>query len=83
VLDIRPLAGSRGGNAEIAAVIRDYLHEVHEVRLDSPARVAIETAIDVIDALLGRAFMHSDRGDSTVLSEARRVSQCIVQDLND
>ena len=82
VLDIRPLAGSRGGNAEIAAVIRDYLHEAHDVRLDSAARVAIETAIDVIDALLGRAFMDSDRGDSTVLSEAKRVSQAIVHDLN-
>ena len=81
VLDIRPLAGSRGGNAEIAAVIRDYLHEVHDVRLDSPARVAIETAVDVIDALLGRAFMHSDRGDSTVLSEARRVAESIVHGL--
>ena len=81
VLDIRPLTGSRGGNAEIAAVIRDYLHEVHNVRLDSPARVAIETAVDVTDALLGRAFMHSDRGDSTVLSEARRVAESIVQDL--
>jgi len=34
----------------------------------------------VVDALLGRAFMHSDRGESTVLSEAQRVSQSIVQE---
>ena len=80
VLDIRPLAGSRGGNAEIAAVIKDYLHDAHGLRLDSAGRVAIETAVDVVDALLGRAFMHSDRGESTVLSEAHRVSQCIVQE---
>ena len=80
VLDIRPLAGSRGGNAEIAAVIKDYLHDAHGLRLDSAGRVAIETAVDVVDALLGRAFVHSDRGESTVLSEAHRVSQCIVQE---
>jgi len=80
VLDIRPLAGSRGGNAEIAAVIKDYLHDAHGLRLDSAGRVAIETAVDVVDALLGRAFMHSDRGESTVLSEAHRVSQCILQE---
>jgi AcrR family transcriptional regulator len=82
VLDIRPLTGSRGGNAEIAAVIKDYLHDTHNLRLDSAGRLAIETAIDVIDALLGRAFMHSDRGESTVLSEAKRVSQCIAQDIS-
>lgn len=80
VLDIRPLAGSRGGNAEIAAVIKDYLHDAQGLRLDSAGRVAIETVVDVVDALLGRAFMHSDRGESTVLSEAQRVSQSIVQE---
>lgn len=82
VLDIRPLSGSRRGNAEIATVIKDYLHDAQGVRLDSAGRLAIETAVDVIDALLGRAFMHSDRGDSSVLSEAKRVSQCIVRDLS-
>jgi AcrR family transcriptional regulator len=80
VLDIRPLAGSRAGNAEIAAVIKEYLHDAHGLRLDSAGRVAIETAVDVMDALLGRAFMHSDRGETTVLSEAQRVSQCSVQE---
>ena len=80
VLDIRPLAGSRGGNADIAAVIKDYLHDAHGLRLDSAGRVAIETAVDVVDALLGRAFMHSDRGESTVLSEAQRVLHSIVQE---
>jgi AcrR family transcriptional regulator len=82
VLDIRPLAGSRGGNAEIAAVIKDYLHEARGLRLDSAGRLAIETAVDVVDALLGRAFMHSDRGETSVLSEAKRVSHCIVQDFS-
>ena len=81
VLDIRPVPASRGGNAEIASVLKDYLLETHGVRLDSDQRVAIETSIDVIDALLGRAFMHSERGESTVLAEAERVSQCVVRDV--
>ncbi len=80
VLDIRPSSGGRAGNAEIAGVIKDYLHEVQRLRLDSSERVSIETAIDVMDALLGRAFMHSDRGESAVIAEAKRVSQCIVND---
>ena len=81
VLDIRPLSGARGGNTEIASVIKDYVHDALGVRLDSDGRVAIETAVDVMDALLGRAFMHSDRGESTVLSEADRVTQSVVRDV--
>ncbi len=80
VLDIRPSSGGRSGNSEIAGVIKDYLHEVQRQRLDSAERVSIETAVDVMDALLGRAFMHSDRGESAVIAEAKRVSQCIVND---
>lgn len=78
VLDIRPLAGGRGGNAEIAAVLKDYLHDAQNIRLDSAGRLSIETAIDVMDALLGRAFMHSDRGESSVLSECRRAVQAVA-----
>lgn len=82
VLDIRPMTGGRGGNADIASVVRDYLHESQGLMLDSKSRVAVETAIDVIDALLGRSFMYSDRGDSTVLAEVTRVSQRLVEDLS-
>jgi len=80
VLDIRPSSGGRAGNAEIAGVIKDYLHDAQQQRLDSSDRVSIETAVDVMDALLGRAFMHSDRGESAVIAEAKRVTQCIVND---
>ncbi len=81
VLDLRPAPAGRGANAEVASVIKDYLLETQNVRLDSAGRVAMETAIDVADALLGRAFMHSDRGDSTVISEAHRIAHAAVAGL--
>lgn len=78
VLDIRPVANGRGGNAEIAAVIHDYLYEALGIRLDSAGRLACETGIDVIDALLGRAFIHNERGDQSLIAEARRMARCAV-----
>jgi len=79
VLDIRPVATGRGGNAEIATVFRDYLHESLGIKLDSGGRLACETAIDVVDALLARAFLHSDRGDQTLIAEALRMAHCSIE----
>ena len=78
VLDIRPVASARGGNAEIARVIREDLEQRQGLLLDSNARLAVETAIDVADALLGRAFLHSDRGETSLIAEAKRVSMLAV-----
>jgi AcrR family transcriptional regulator len=77
VLDIRPASG-RHGNAVIASVVGDYLHTTHTVVVDRAGRVAVETAVDVMDALLGRAFLHSEEGDDTILAEATRVTQGVV-----
>jgi AcrR family transcriptional regulator len=82
VLDIRPAQGARSGNAEIAAVIEDYLQQTHGVRVDSAARAALKTAVDVMDAVLGRAFMESDLGDAGVLREADRVSQRVIEEFS-
>jgi AcrR family transcriptional regulator len=79
VLDIRPVSSARGGNAEIAAFLRDYLHEKLGIKLDSHGRLACETAIDVVDALLARAFLHSERGDQTLIAEAARMAHCSVE----
>ena len=79
VLDIRPIPAGRRGNADIAQAIREDLQERANVRLDSAGRLAVETAIDVVDALLGRAFMVSERGDATLIDEAHRVAQLTVK----
>jgi len=80
VLDIRPVSAGRGGNAEVAAVFRDYLHEKLGIKLDSDGRLACETAVDVVDALLARAFLHSDRGDQTLIAEAQRMAHCAIEE---
>jgi AcrR family transcriptional regulator len=81
VLDIRPAAGARAGNAEIARVIREDLEKRTGIRLDSGARLSVETAVDVADALLGRAFLHSNRGEASLISEAKRVAVLAVKDV--
>ena len=79
VLDIRPATGTRAGNAEVARVIREDLEERTGIRLDSGARLSVESAVDVADALLGRAFLHSVRGEASLISEAKRVAVLAVQ----
>lgn len=80
-VDIRPVTSGRSGNAELARVIRDDLHQRLGLRLDSASRLSIETAIDIIDALLGRAFLSSERGDITLIDEARRMGRAAVADI--
>jgi AcrR family transcriptional regulator len=81
VLDIRPATSPRSGNSEIARVISDDLRERLGMRLDSAARLAVETAVEVMDALLGRAFVHSDKGDGTLIDEARRVARLALSEI--
>ena len=81
VLDIRPVVSARGGNSEIARVIRDDAEQRAGLRLDSDARVAIESAVDVIDALLGRAFLRSDHGEGSLIDEAKRIAVLAVAGL--
>lgn len=80
-LDIRPVTAGRGGNAELARVIRDDMHHRLGLRLDSASRLSIETACDVIDSLLGRAFLSSERGDATLIAEARRMGRAAISDV--
>jgi len=81
VLDIRPMTSPRSGNSHLASVISDDLRERLGLRLDSAGRLAVETAVDVIDALLGRAFFHLDNGEGTLIDEARRVARLALADI--
>lgn len=82
VLDLRPVVTSRSGNAQIAEVIREDLRNRLNVRLDSQGRLACETAVDVVDALLGRAFLQSDRGEGALIEEARRMAHAAVSGID-
>lgn len=77
-LDLRPVVTGRSGNAQIAEVVREDIRQRLNLRLDSEGRLACETAIDVVDALLGRAFLLSDRGEGALIEEARRMAHAAV-----
>jgi hypothetical protein len=81
VLDIRPVTSPRSGNSDVAHVISDDLRERLGIRLDSAGRLAVETAVEVMDALLGRAFVHSDKGDGTLIDEARRMARLALSEI--
>ena len=78
VLDIRPAQSARGGNAALAHTIGDELAGRLSITLDSKARMALETVVDVIDSLLSRAFLRVDKGDQAVIQETKRVAQLVV-----
>ena len=77
-LDIRPVTSERLGNQRIAQIVIDQISETLGVALDSRARMAIETAVEVADSLLTKAFLRSDRGDKPMIDEARRVCHQIA-----
>lgn len=77
-LDLRPVVTGRSGNTQIAEIIREDIRQRLGLRLDSEGRLACETAIDVVDALLGRAFLRSDRGEGALIEEARRMARAAV-----
>ncbi len=73
VLDIRPAQSARTGNADFAQLLGDEIAEKLSLTLDSKARLSLESAVDVMDSLLARAFLRVDRGDKAVIDEARRL----------
>jgi hypothetical protein len=79
VLDIRPAQSSRTGNADFAQLLGDEMAEKLSLTLDSKARLALESAVDVMDSLLARAFLRFDKGDKAVIDEARRLFHLSVQ----
>jgi AcrR family transcriptional regulator len=79
VLDIRPAQSARTGNADFAQLVGDELAEKTSVTLDSKARLSLESAVDVMDSLLARAFLRVDNGDKAVIDEARRLLHLSVQ----
>ena len=78
VLDIRPAQSARSGNAEFAQALGDELAEKLSLTLDSKARMALESAVEVMDSMLARAFIRIDKGDKSVMDEARRIVRATV-----
>lgn len=70
VIDVRPREGDRTNGAVVAAVIVSAIAE----QVDSPEselQLRIEVALQIIDALLARAFAFDANGDQAVIDEIR------------
>jgi AcrR family transcriptional regulator len=73
VLDLRPAVAASTTNAHIADVLMNALASRFDTNVEALTRFAFETAIEIQDALVARAFARSPRGDSAFLDSARAL----------
>jgi AcrR family transcriptional regulator len=73
VIDLRPAVTESTGNAMFATAVSDALVAHYGVIDSAEMRLAIGTAVELIDALVARAFARSDVGDAELLGESERA----------
>lgn len=78
VLDILPPQAPTTAHAAVADVIADALVAGYGVSDSADARRAVGTAVEVIDALVARAFARDAKGDAALLDEARRAVRAVL-----
>ena len=78
VLDLLPPQAETTANAAIADVVADALVAGYGVADTADTRRAVGTAVEVIDALVARAFARSAQGDTALLDEARRSVRAVL-----
>lgn len=78
VLDLLPPQTEATANAAVAEVVADALVAGYGVADTAESRRAIGTAIEVVDALVSRAFARAPQGDATLLDEARRAVVAVL-----
>lgn len=80
VLDLLPPSADATANSVVAGAVADALEQRFGIADDESTRLAIGTAIEVVDALVARAFARDADGDEALLDEARRVVRATVAD---
>ncbi len=78
VLDLLPPQTESTANAAIADVVTDALVAGYGVANTADTRRAIGTAIEIIDALVARAFARAPHGDAALLDEARSAVRAVL-----
>lgn len=78
VIDLLPAQTPSTAHAAIADVIADALVAGYGVPASAESRRAIGTAVEVIDALVARAFARDPQGDPALLDEARRAVRAVL-----
>ena len=78
VLDLLPPHTDATANAVVADTVTDALVAGYGVTDSAEVRLAVGTAIEVIDALVARAFARSAQGDTHLLAEADRAVRAVL-----
>ncbi len=78
VIDLRPSATESTSNAMLATAVSDALVAHYDATDSSELRLAIGTAVELIDALVARAFARSERGDDELLAESQRALRAVL-----
>jgi AcrR family transcriptional regulator len=78
VLDLQPPATEVTANAAVAGMIAEALVSRFGAEDRPELRTTVSTAVEVIDALVARAFARHSAGDPALLDEARRVLELTI-----
>lgn len=78
VLDLLPPTSEETANSVIAGAVAETLAQRFGVSVEGERALAISSAVEVIDALVARAFARDADGDPVLLDEARRVVRATV-----
>jgi hypothetical protein len=79
VIDLRPAPTPTTYNSKIVEEMLRVLAERFEIDDTPEAQLAFETAIEVTDALVARAFARDVAGDPAFLEQARTVVRLILE----
>ena len=80
VIDLRPAAAPTTYNSRIAEEMLRILAERFDLKETPEAQFAFETAIEVTDALVARAFARDLTGDPAFLDQARVIVRSILDE---
>lgn len=75
VLDLRPRPSDRTNNGAVAETIASVLGKKYGLPSDHDLGFRVETALELCDALLARAFAFDENGDERIVTEALTVAR--------
>ncbi len=78
VLDLRPAVAPKTYNSHVAEEMLRRLSERFGIEQSDDSRFALESAVEVTDALVARAFARNPEGDGAFLDQGRAVVRFIL-----
>lgn len=78
VIDLRPAPTESTANSMLATAVGDALVAHYGVTDSADVRLVIGTAVELIDALVARAFARSESGDAELLAESDRALRAVL-----